>query len=148
MAQAGRTPMSDDRAGASSRVLIEGLTPDEILALSDEHVATLITTGPIIFTAGSAEILARIEILADRLLMEFAQIDGGGEGVLPALWLVAERFARQRGLSSVEWIVHAVNCAQPNLKLRRVLERRGFQVKEVEGIGVAYYHRHSVRGVP
>jgi hypothetical protein len=33
--------------------------------------------------------------------------------------------AASRALLGVEWIVHAVSCAKPNLKLRRVLERRG-----------------------
>jgi len=45
----------------------------------------------------------------------------------------------RRGLSAVEWIVHAVNCARPNPKLRRVLERRGFEVRDIAGIGEAYY---------
>jgi len=43
-------------------------------------------------------------------------------------------------LSAIEWIVHAVSCAKPNLQLRRVLEGRGFVVKQVEGVGEAYYY--------
>lgn len=30
---------------------------------------------------------------------------------------LARRFADARGLDSIEWIVHAVSCAKPNLKL-------------------------------
>jgi hypothetical protein len=52
---------------------------------------------------------------------------------------LTRRYAAQHGLSGVEWIVHAVSCAKPNLKLRRVLERRGFVVKQVAGVGEAYY---------
>ena len=73
-----------------------------------------------------------------------AQVDGGGEGILPWLWVVADRVAQRRRLSQVEWVVHAINCAQPNLKLRRVLERRGFAVEEVPGIGVAYHYLQQV----
>jgi hypothetical protein len=49
------------------------------------------------------------------------------------------------GLKKVEWVVHALNCAEPNLKLRRVMERRGFQIIDVEGVGKAYYQVHEIR---
>ena len=64
--------------------------------------------------------------------------------MLLTLSVLAEAFARQRGIGAIEWIVHAVNCAAPNLKLRRVLERRGFVVKDLAGIGAAYYYRQEV----
>jgi hypothetical protein len=73
------------------------------------------------------------------LIIQLAQIDGGGEGVLPSLWLLAHRYATQHHLTEIEWIIHAVNCAKPNLKLRRLLERRGFVVRDIEGIGQVYY---------
>jgi len=56
------------------------------------------------------------------LIVELGQIDGGGEGVLPTLTSLAQRYAEKRGLRKVEWIIHALNCAEPNLKLRRVME--------------------------
>ena len=37
-----------------------------------------------------------------------------------------------------------LNCAEPNLKLRRVMERKGFQIADVEGIGKAYYLVHEI----
>ena len=121
-------------------VTIEGYTPDELLALPDEQLDAFVFVGePLLFRAGTATILGEFRIVEDRLIAELAQIDGGGEGVLPALWVLVERFAVRRGLSAVEWIVHAVNCARPNPKLRRVLERRGFEVRDIAGIGEAYY---------
>lgn len=66
------------------------------------------------------------------------KIEGGGEGVLPALTVLIEKFARTQSLTAVEWVVHAAHCAKPNLKLKRVLERKGFVVKEVDGT-TAYY---------
>ncbi len=125
-------------------ILIDGLTPDEILALPEDHIAALVAVGPIVFRAGSASILGQVHLKSDRLVVELAQIDGGGEGVLPTLWLLAERYARIRGLPVVDWVVHAINCARPNLKLRRVLERRGFKVEDVPGIGAAYYLQHRL----
>lgn len=62
---------------------------------------------------------------------------------MPTLWLLTERYAQRRELAAVEWIVHAVNCAQPNLKLRRLLDRRGFTVQNVPGHGTAYYRLHT-----
>jgi hypothetical protein len=72
-------------------------------------------------------------------LGELAQIEAGGEGVLPALTALAQKYAKKRGLKKIEWVVHALNCAKPNPKLKRVMERRGFVVTEVEGKGLAYY---------
>jgi hypothetical protein len=130
------------------RILIEGLEADEILALPDEHIAALVAVGPVVFRAGSAEILGQIRLHPGSLMIELAQIDGGGEGVLPVLWRLAERFAWQRRLDAVEWVVHAINCAHPNLKLRRFLEKRGFEVRDVDGIGPAYYFRHPIDRAP
>jgi len=72
------------------------------------------------------------------LVIELAQINGGGEGVLPLLGSLSRRYAKKRGLDRVEWVVHALNCAKPNLKLRRVMERRGFRIENISGVGPAY----------
>jgi hypothetical protein len=126
-------------------VSIEGYTPDELLALPAEQIDAFVLTGqPITFTAGSASLLGEFKIRDGALVVELAHVDGGGEGVLPTFWVLAERFAENRGLDRVEWIVHAVNCAKPNPKLRRVLERRGFVVRDVENVGEAYFYVHPV----
>ena len=108
--------------------------------MPSEHFDVLVLTGrPIIFRAGSASGLDEFRRDEGRLIIELAQVDGGGEGVLVSLGSLAKRFARLHGIDAVEWIVHAVTCAKPNLKLRRVLDRRGFVVRTVEGIEEAYY---------
>ena len=122
------------------QILFEGLTPDAILKLPAQEIEQLVLTGePLILTAGSARILGEFRRSSDRLNVTLAQIEGGGEGVLPALTILIEKFARSQSLAAVEWVVHAVHCAKPNLKLKRVLERKGFVVKEVDGT-TAYYH--------
>ncbi|OJT20627.1 hypothetical protein BO221_32105 [Archangium sp. Cb G35] len=127
------------------QLLLEGHTPEEILQLSDEELrAFVFLDEPLVFQAGSAQVLGQFQVRAKRLVVELAQIDGGGEGVLQTLWSLAERYARSRGLDAVEWIVHAVHCAHPNLKLRRVLERFGFAVREVPGHGQAYHYLHEL----
>jgi hypothetical protein len=119
---------------------IEGYSTDEILSLPNEQLDALVLSGePLVFRAGSAEILGEFRIKGESLIVELAQIDGGGEGVLPTLTSLANRYAKQRGLKKVEWIVHALNCAEPNAKLRRVMERRGFQVTDVESVGKAFH---------
>lgn len=121
------------------QVRLEGLTPDEVLALPDEALSALVLCGePLVFRVGTAEILGRFWVAEDSLVLELGHIDGGGEGVLPTLAAVAEQYARQRGLKSLDWRVHALNCAHPNPKLRRVLERRGFIVADVPGSGPCY----------
>lgn len=122
-------------------VLLEGYTSEELLALPEDLLITIALSGePMVFRIGSAEVLGSFAASNDRITVELAQIEGGGEGVLPTLWLLTERYAQQRQLASVEWIVHAVNCAKPNLKLRRVLQRRGFVIQDVPDHGIAYYH--------
>ena len=119
-------------------ILFEGFSRDEILRLPAEQIEKLVLTGePIIFSAGTARILGEFRLRDNYLLVTLAQIEGGGEGVLPSLWLLIEDYARSRSLKAVEWIVHAVNCAKPNLKLKRVLERRGFVIREIEGASLS-----------
>lgn len=126
-------------------VLIEGYTIEEILTLSTEEVGAFIfTNNPIVFQVGSSEVLGQFRLLPGRLQIELAQIDGGGEGVLLTLWRLTERFALLRRLTEVEWIVHAVNCMQPNLKLQRVLQKRGFTIRDIPGLGEVYYYLHSL----
>jgi hypothetical protein len=121
-------------------VLFEGLQRQELLALPAEVIEQLILIGePIVFRAGSAVLLGSFKVDGELLVIELAQIEGGGEGVLPALASLAKQYARLRALSGVEWIVHAVSCAKPNLKLRRMLERRGFAIRDIAGGGEAYY---------
>jgi hypothetical protein len=123
---------------------IEGYTPDQILALSDAQLDAFVFCGePVIFRAGTAQILGSFSRRADSLEIELAQIDGGGEGVLPTLWSLADRYAKSKKLGHVDWIVHALTCATPNLKLRRVLERLGFSVQKVRGDTEAYFLRHE-----
>ena len=136
--------MTDFRANPREckprEVLFDGFTDEEILALPAEQVEALILDGqPQVFRIGSATVLGEFRRTGNVLIIELAQIEGGGEGILPALSSLLQRYARLHDIPSVEWIVHAVNCAKPNLKLRRVLERRGFTVRELPGVGQAYH---------
>lgn len=127
-------------------VTIDGFHPDELLALPGDELDALVVCGrPLVFRVGTAEVLARFWVDGGTLVLELGHIDGGGEGVLPTLAVVAERYARGRGLVAVDWRVHALNCARPNTKLRRVLERRGFRVADVPGTGPCL---HLVRPIP
>jgi hypothetical protein len=129
----------------TKKILIEGYAPEEILSLPDEQIESFVFAGtPLIFKAGSAEILGEFRLREDRLTVELAHIEGGGEGVLPTVAALAERYAQRRGLDQVEWIVHAVNCAKPNPKLRRALERRGFVIENVPGFGASYYKLRQI----
>ena len=122
------------------QITIEGYTPDEILALPAADIEALVITGePMAFTMGTAQILGEFRLTDDCLTIELAHIEGGGEGVLPTLWVLVERWARLREIGAIEWIVYATNCANPNPKLRPLLERRGFEVRDVPERGVAYY---------
>jgi hypothetical protein len=121
------------------QVTLEGLTPDEILSLPDDHIDALVLCGePLVFHTGTSEILGRFWVADVSLVLELGHIEGGGEGVLPTIAVLAERYARRRGLELIDWRVHALNCARPNPKLRPLLERRGFTVTDVPGTGPCY----------
>jgi hypothetical protein len=131
----------------SGQITIEGFTVEELLSLPEDEFEKFVFCGePVAFKAGSAEVLGQFRIDADSLIIELAHIDGGGEGVLIAIWLLAERWAASRNLTKVEWIVHALHCARPNPKLRRVLDLKGFKVEEIPGIGEVYHYVHNITG--
>ena len=115
-------------------ITIDGYTPDELLGLPDSELTALVFCGrPLTFCIGTAEVLGQFGIVDRQLTVELANIDGGGEGVLPTIGVLADRYARQRGLTTIEWIVHALTCARPNTELRCVLERRGFAAHDRGG---------------
>jgi hypothetical protein len=113
-------------------IQIEGMTPEQFLALPDAALDELLfAAGPIVFRAGTATLLAEFSINRDHLLLELGHVDGGGEGILRTLHALAHTVASRRGMARVEWSVHAATCAAPNLKLRRTLERMGFALRVV-----------------
>jgi len=131
-----------------SSVQIEGYTIDEILQLPEEQLEGLVLCDePLVFRAGSANLLGRFRIAPPALVLELAHVDGGGEGALPAVASLAARYAQRKGLQWLEWRVHAVHCAKPNLKLRRVLERRGFAVRTLPDTGECYFLRSPVGAI-
>lgn len=130
-----------------TQLLLEGYTADEVLALSNAELrAIVLCDEPLVFRVGTASILGKFKLTDDTLFVELGHIDGGGEGALPTLASLADRYAKREGLAFIEWRVHAVHCAKPNLKLRRVLERRGFVIREVTGVGECYWQRVAVNG--
>ena len=62
-------------------ILFDGLSQDEILRLPIREIEEFILIGkPIVFRAGTASILGSFKLADNRLIIELAQIDGGGEG--------------------------------------------------------------------
>lgn len=118
----------------SSSLTLEGYSSDAILSLvSGELRATVFSGDPIVFEVGSAQVLGSFRIADNRIVAELAHIDGGGEGVLAFLSGLIKKFAGENGISTVEWMVHALTCAAPNARLRRALEHRGFVPSEHNG---------------
>jgi len=121
-------------------ITIEGYTTDEILEIPSEQISDFIFCDhPIVFRVGTAEILGEFCLNPDTLTVELAHVDGGGEGILPNLWVLIERIAKQQKISQIEWIVYAVNCAKPNPRLRRLLIHKGFVTKVLPVKGDVYY---------
>jgi hypothetical protein len=129
----------------SREVLIEGFRPSELPeALGPALEAEVVSGRPLVARVGTADVLLSLAIEGDVLRAELAHVDGGGEGVLPALFPVVVRLAQRRGAAEIEWLVFATNCARPNPRLRPILERRGFAVREIPGRGVCYHRRDLV----
>ena len=67
-------------------ISIEGYRAQEILDLPDAALDAWVFTGqPFVFRVGTAQILGEFRRDERRISVELAQIEGGGEGVLPAL---------------------------------------------------------------
>ncbi len=123
-------------------ILIEGLEPDELISLEDLE-AYAVAGRPIVISVGAAEVLAEFSICEKVLNVEIAVVEQGGEGVLPVLIDVIERAALLRKFVAIEWSVFARNCATPNTKLMKVLERIGFEVRQIESGTEYYWQRRS-----
>ena len=124
-------------------ILIDRIKPDELISMGDLE-AYAIAGRPIVFTVGSAEVLADFSKSESVLFVEIAVVEQGGEGVLPVLIDTIERAALTRGFIAIEWSVFARNCATPNQKLTRVLERIGFVVRKREDGIEVYWQRQSI----
>ncbi|MCX4027666.1 hypothetical protein H0A36_11510 [Endozoicomonas sp. SM1973] len=124
------------------KIAIEGSSLKEVLNWPAEYFDSFVLVNkPIVFTIGSAEVLGQFAQKETELIVELAQIDGGGEGVLPTIAKVAKYIAKLKQLSAINCIVHAIDCAKPNLKLREHLEKTGFVITNIPGIGEAYYKK-------
>jgi hypothetical protein len=64
---------------------------------------------------------------------------------LPTLTRFIERFAARRRFEHIDWLVRATNCARPSEKLRRVLIRKGFEVRNLPEFGECYF-KSSILG--
>jgi len=71
--------------------------------------------------------------------VELAQIEGGEEGVFSAISKISKYIARLKNIDETYCIVHAINCAKPNLKLRNHLEKIGFTIQNISNKGEAYF---------
>ena len=124
---------------------IEGESLKEILAWPEHYFDELVLIDdPIVLNIGTAEVLGQFAIKDNILVVELAQIDGGGEGVLPAISRIAKRVAKMKSIKTIDCVVHAINCAEPNLKLRSHLVKTGFEIKNVPGKGDAYFKKINV----
>jgi hypothetical protein len=55
-------------------------------------------------------------------------------------------YARAEQFTSVEWLVHATRCAQPNPRLPQVLQRMGFTIEELPVRGLVYRRVDAIGG--
>lgn len=128
-----------------SKFSVEGESLSEILAWPEKYFDELVLIdSPIVFNIGSAEVLGQFANIKNEIVVELAQIDGGGEGVLPAIYKIAKYVAHLKSATKISCIVHAIDCAKPNLKLRSHLEKTGFEIKYIPGKGNAYYKQFEI----
>ena len=78
------------------------------------------------------------------MVAELSRIEAGAERTFPPLWRLAGQLAVWLALSGVEWFVDPACCDQGHLKMRKILESRGFEVKEVAGRGQVYHFSYDL----
>lgn len=124
--------------------MVEGYTVDDLLLLSPELLASFLFDKTLVFSVGSATVLGAVRRTEeDTLSVRLTQIEGGGEGVLRAIDRAARGLATLFGRSRLEYLVDAVSCADPNLKLQRMLDSTGFD-RVRDSFGNEVYRRISV----
>ncbi|SFV71773.1 hypothetical protein MNB_SV-13-1380 [hydrothermal vent metagenome] len=127
-------------------IKIEGESLEKILQWDEYTFYDLVLIDiPIVLNIGSAEVLGQFVVKNNILVIELAQIDGGGEGVLPTIHRVAKYIAELKNIFEINYIVHAINCAEPNMKLRSHLEKRGFLIKDIPNKGEAYFKSEKIK---
>ena len=121
-------------------LLIEGFNELEIteLSQSEEFQAIVFSDEPVIFKAGTSEILGKFKKKETELIITFSHITGGGEGVLLKLMNLFRQFAKENQKEKITWIVHAVDCPKPNPKLPRILTMKGFEIVKDPVDGAVY----------
>ena len=123
-------------------LLIDGIEPNDLVNLDDLEAYTL-AGRPIVISVGGADVLAEFSKSGKVLSVEIAVVEQGGEGVLPVLIDTIEKAAKKRDFAAIEWSVLARNCSTPNLKLMRVLEKIGFEVRQLDSGAEFYWQRRS-----
>ena len=128
------------------KIIIEGYTIDELNSLigTADFEELIFTEKPVVFNAGSAEILGQFSKERNELHVDLAHIEGGGEGILIAINSMAKKYAIEKDYDIINWYVHATNCAKPNPKLQRILRLREFEITTIEGKGSVFYKRERV----
>ena len=123
-----------------NRLLIDGMSELELLELAKdkEFQEIIFMDKPLIFTAGTSEILGQFKREEDSMEIILSHIDGGGEGVLLRITNLFREFGKQQGINEIDWIVHAADCPKPNPKLKRILELKGFEMVNHERDGLVY----------
>jgi len=129
------------------QIKIEGYTIDELSALINANALDTIifTNKPVVFNAGSSEILAQFHKEVNEMHIDLSHIDGGGEGILISIKSLSKKYALRNNIETIHWYVHATNCAKPNPKLLRILKLKKYEIKTFEGRGKVYYKKENLR---
>ena len=119
---------------------VEGFTPEELLALPADAISSFVFTDePVTFRVGTCRDPWSLSYHRQPPCCGVSARRRRRRRVLVTIAALCTRYAHKRELAEIEWIVHAVHCARPNLALRRVPDNRGFQVRHISGIGPAYH---------
>lgn len=130
----------------TKKILIEGITSEEILelVLDPDFENEVISNEPIIFHIGSAEVLAQFGQQDQKLIVDLVHIIGGGEGVLLVIRNLVRSYCKAKGIRTIDWQIHATDCVKPNLKLKKILELKNYQILEVKNRGEVYFKTESL----
>jgi hypothetical protein len=112
------------------QVLLEGFSVEELLKLPDPDFAKLnFHNQPLAFKAGNNTIIAQFILTPDALALEVNHLDRGSEGSLSVIASLAARYALREKRAFIDWRLPLLNCVNVNPKLRLVLERREFKIR-------------------
>lgn len=115
---------------------VESFSMGQLASLPRAKLKELVSAGsPIDISFGTDRLRVRFTIVDSAVRIEVLEAEIGDNNVLMNFANGCRNLARQAGIPTIDWLVHA---SAANERLQGALTSRGFTLQNVSGVGQAY----------